>query len=252
MSKDKSIVNCPHGKGFHCPECYPRKNGLDLSAHLIPLPPIPPATRHIRDDADPAYAKHNLPKPKVTPPMPPVKAPREEVPEMETCEFCGFDFPEGACCDTPPAVYCTQALEKNAALQPVADPSQEAPAMYQAYCGERLSRGLAASHWSCLSAAQQEVWITMAEPRGYVRIRKLWQRNSGWAQYSWLYYVDLVRHDGVTARSVGVTCHAGEMSEYGKTEGRAKAMAKEIADFFGWPIREFEEERTTTTVLKEK
>lgn len=34
--------------------------------------------------------------------------------------------------------------------------------LYQRYQGERVSRGLAGTDWSCLSAAQQEVWAAMA------------------------------------------------------------------------------------------
>lgn len=85
----------------------------------------------------------------------------------------------------------------------------------------------------------------------YVRIRKKLSRNSGWANYNWLYYVDIVRPDGESSRNVGVTCHAGEMMEYGKTEAQAKIHAQAIADFFGWPVKMFEEVYTTSTVVKE-
>ena len=86
----------------------------------------------------------------------------------------------------------------------------------------------------------------------YVRIRKLWDRNSGWAEYSWLHYVDLVNEAGVSATTVQVSCHAGEMHEYGMSEGKARQRAEAISSFIGWPVRVFEEERVTHTTLKEK
>jgi hypothetical protein len=85
----------------------------------------------------------------------------------------------------------------------------------------------------------------------YVRVTKRWDRNSGWAQHKWLYYVDLVDRDGVSARTVNVSCHAGEMSEYGMPEGRANDIANKIAAFFNWPVRQFEEKRETNVVLQE-
>lgn len=91
----------------------------------------------------------------------------------------------------------------------------------------------------------------MDENTPYVRIRKMWDRNSGWAQYSWLYYVDIVNAEGKSAREVAVSCHAGEMDEYGKGEGAARVRANKIAEFFGWEVREFEQRRETTTTMRE-
>lgn len=35
--------------------------------------------------------------------------------------------------------------------------------LYELYQQERVGQGLAASHWSCLSAPQQAVWHNLAE-----------------------------------------------------------------------------------------
>lgn len=83
----------------------------------------------------------------------------------------------------------------------------------------------------------------------YVRITKRWARNSGFAQYSWLYYVDLVNARGEVSK---VNAHGCGMGKYGLGHGEAARLAQEHADFFGWPVRTFEEERITTTTLKEK
>jgi hypothetical protein len=83
----------------------------------------------------------------------------------------------------------------------------------------------------------------------YVRITKCWDRNSGWAQMSWLYYVDLVNAKGEVSKA---NAHGYSMNKYGLGQGEATRLAQEHADFFGWPVRTFEEERITTTTLKEK
>lgn len=81
------------------------------------------------------------------------------------------------------------------------------------------------------------------KPQPYVRIRKMWSRNSGWAQYSWLYYVDLVNQ-------FGVPC-SFKLHEYGLGENEALCIATNQSHFFGWTIKRFEEDRKTTVVLKE-
>lgn len=81
----------------------------------------------------------------------------------------------------------------------------------------------------------------------YVRINKQWTRNSGWAQPSWLYYVDVANSQGDVFPG---NLHGG-MGKYGLTEGEAERLAAHIAVFLDLPIRRFEEQRTTTSTMKE-
>jgi hypothetical protein len=85
-------------------------------------------------------------------------------------------------------------------------------------------------------------------PTGYVRVSKRWSRNSGFAQDSWLYYVDLVNsRDEVST----VNVHGRGMGYYGEDKVTADRIAAEQAKFFDWPIRYFEEDRKTTVTMKE-
>lgn len=82
----------------------------------------------------------------------------------------------------------------------------------------------------------------------YVRVLKKWDRNSGFAQYSWLYYVDLVNAEGEVSC---VNAHGVGMGKYGLSKSVAQGLAETHSMFFGWPIRHFEEQRQTTINIRE-
>lgn len=97
---------------------------------------------------------------------------------------------------------------------------------------------------------QEQITATQeAEP--YVRVSKIWSRNSGFAERSWLYYVDLVNKYGESSKSLGMQTHSTGMADYGMMSREAEVVAQNLATFFGWPIRHFEEERRTDVKMKE-
>lgn len=91
----------------------------------------------------------------------------------------------------------------------------------------------------------------MSTATPFIRITKRWSRNSSYAQMSYQYYLDIALPDGRSASEVGISCHAGEMSDYGMSEARAKRKAAEMASFFGWPVRAFEVTVTSESTLTE-